>query len=313
MRQAIELRGDRRESIITSWFLFEGADTLTVIARRDPESAALRRGLETLTAAGDRRRPGRRRGRRHGPRHRPAGALRARGRAARAPRGPLPACPSRHRRTASRRPTPPWPSSTRSSAASTPLASGSGAPRRGSPTPAWMRLLRPSRTSAPTPTSSAPEPSRADAGDPWGGRLKLSAETYSSVSDPIFADELRSPLQREFTRGAGRQRHSFRALRRIGRVAPGDRLDPRALRRSAHRPMPTARCTAPRSAPAASGAPSAHGPGPQASRRSAGRPKDGMEGLPGRRSWASRLHRTVGSAHAPIGGPSAQHRCRPER
>ncbi len=113
-----------------------------------------------------------------------------------------------------------------------------------------------------------------------GRRLKLSAV----ISLVIYSLSEREACQRRSVRrSAGVP--LIRALRRIGRVAPGDRPDHRAPRRSAHRPMPTARCTAPRSAPAASGAPSAHGPGPQASRRSAGRPT----GRDGRGSGSSLL------------------------
>ena len=73
---------------------------------------------------------------------------------------------------------------------------------------------------------------------------------------------------------------------------PGARVDHRAPRPSAHRPIP--RRVLLLDAPAASGAPSAHGQGPQAGRRSADRPKSGMAEGPDRRSCASRVHRTAG-------------------
>ena len=50
LRRAIEKRGANHEAIISSWFLFEAADTLTLIAVRDPASAALRDGVELLAA-----------------------------------------------------------------------------------------------------------------------------------------------------------------------------------------------------------------------------------------------------------------------
>jgi tetratricopeptide (TPR) repeat protein len=50
IRRAIEHRGTNRESIISSWFLFEAVDTLTAIHARNPDSEALRAGIEALTA-----------------------------------------------------------------------------------------------------------------------------------------------------------------------------------------------------------------------------------------------------------------------
>ena len=50
IRRAIERRGTNRESIISSWFLFEAVDTLTAIAARNPDSAALRSGIEAIAA-----------------------------------------------------------------------------------------------------------------------------------------------------------------------------------------------------------------------------------------------------------------------
>jgi tetratricopeptide (TPR) repeat protein len=50
IRRAIELRGTNRESIISSWFLFEAVDTLSAIAARDPDSEALRDGIEAVGA-----------------------------------------------------------------------------------------------------------------------------------------------------------------------------------------------------------------------------------------------------------------------
>jgi hypothetical protein len=50
LRRAIEKRGVKREAIISSWFLFEAADTLSAIAVRDSASPALRMGLELLAS-----------------------------------------------------------------------------------------------------------------------------------------------------------------------------------------------------------------------------------------------------------------------
>ena len=50
IRRAIERRGANRESIISSWFLFEVVDTLTAIFARDVGSAALRSGIEALAS-----------------------------------------------------------------------------------------------------------------------------------------------------------------------------------------------------------------------------------------------------------------------
>jgi hypothetical protein len=46
--RAVERRGELRESIISSWFLFEATDTLTAIAAVDPASADLRAGIASL-------------------------------------------------------------------------------------------------------------------------------------------------------------------------------------------------------------------------------------------------------------------------
>ena len=50
IRRAIERRGTNHESIISSWFLFEAVDTLTAVSIRDPDSAALRSGIDDLAA-----------------------------------------------------------------------------------------------------------------------------------------------------------------------------------------------------------------------------------------------------------------------
>ncbi|MGH2384933.1 MAG: tetratricopeptide repeat protein, partial [Candidatus Limnocylindria bacterium] len=50
LRRAIEKRGTNHEAIISSWFFFEAADTLTLIAARDPASAPVRAGVELLAA-----------------------------------------------------------------------------------------------------------------------------------------------------------------------------------------------------------------------------------------------------------------------
>ncbi|HET9880066.1 MAG TPA: BREX system ATP-binding domain-containing protein [Candidatus Limnocylindria bacterium] len=48
LRRGVERRGADRELVLTSWFLFEGTDTLAVIAARDTASPALPAGLELL-------------------------------------------------------------------------------------------------------------------------------------------------------------------------------------------------------------------------------------------------------------------------
>jgi tetratricopeptide (TPR) repeat protein len=63
LREAIRRRGTIEDSIISAWFAFEATDGLTIIALRDPESAALREGLRLVaefcrTIARDVARPG---------------------------------------------------------------------------------------------------------------------------------------------------------------------------------------------------------------------------------------------------------------
>ncbi len=48
LREVIERRGDISETVLSPWFAFEAADGLTTIFVRDPDSAALREGLELL-------------------------------------------------------------------------------------------------------------------------------------------------------------------------------------------------------------------------------------------------------------------------
>ena len=48
--RGIELRGTSEEAMISAWYLFEAADTLSVIAARDPSSAAVRAGLDSVAA-----------------------------------------------------------------------------------------------------------------------------------------------------------------------------------------------------------------------------------------------------------------------
>jgi hypothetical protein len=50
IREAIERRGANRESIISTWFLFEAVDALTAIHARTPDSGAIRDGIEALAA-----------------------------------------------------------------------------------------------------------------------------------------------------------------------------------------------------------------------------------------------------------------------
>jgi adenylate cyclase len=48
--RAIDLRGDRDEATISTWFVFEAVDALTAIAVREPGSDALRDGIERVAA-----------------------------------------------------------------------------------------------------------------------------------------------------------------------------------------------------------------------------------------------------------------------
>ena len=48
IERGIELRGTRNEPTMSAWYLFEVIDTLSAIASRDPSSAALRDGLESV-------------------------------------------------------------------------------------------------------------------------------------------------------------------------------------------------------------------------------------------------------------------------
>ena len=50
IRRAIELRGTRREAVISSWLLFEATDTLSAIAARDRSAPVVRDGIDTLAA-----------------------------------------------------------------------------------------------------------------------------------------------------------------------------------------------------------------------------------------------------------------------
>ncbi|HET7636855.1 MAG TPA: BREX system ATP-binding domain-containing protein, partial [Candidatus Limnocylindria bacterium] len=50
LRRAIDRRGTNPEPIISSWFLFEGTDVMTAIARRAPSSPDLRAGVELLSS-----------------------------------------------------------------------------------------------------------------------------------------------------------------------------------------------------------------------------------------------------------------------
>ncbi|MDQ3149051.1 MAG: AAA family ATPase, partial [Chloroflexota bacterium] len=50
LRDAVERRGDRPDGLISAWLAFEAADAMTRIAGRDPESPALREGLELLAS-----------------------------------------------------------------------------------------------------------------------------------------------------------------------------------------------------------------------------------------------------------------------
>ena len=50
IRRAIELRGTRPESVMSSWLLFEATDTLSSIAARDRSPAVVRDGIDTLAA-----------------------------------------------------------------------------------------------------------------------------------------------------------------------------------------------------------------------------------------------------------------------
>jgi tetratricopeptide (TPR) repeat protein len=50
IEHGIELRGTRNEPTMSAWYLFEVIDTLSTIAARDPSSAALRDGLESVAA-----------------------------------------------------------------------------------------------------------------------------------------------------------------------------------------------------------------------------------------------------------------------
>jgi adenylate cyclase len=48
--RGIEMRGTSEEAMISAWYLFEATDTLSVIAARDPSSAAVRAGLDSVAA-----------------------------------------------------------------------------------------------------------------------------------------------------------------------------------------------------------------------------------------------------------------------
>ena len=48
INRGIELRGTSEEAMISAWYLFEVTDTLSAIATRDPSSAAVRAGLESV-------------------------------------------------------------------------------------------------------------------------------------------------------------------------------------------------------------------------------------------------------------------------
>ena len=50
IRQAIERRGDIREAALSAWLAFESADALTAVSLREPESPALRDGLELVAS-----------------------------------------------------------------------------------------------------------------------------------------------------------------------------------------------------------------------------------------------------------------------
>jgi class 3 adenylate cyclase/tetratricopeptide (TPR) repeat protein len=50
IRRGIERRGTRTEPTISTWYLFEATDALSTIAARGPSSAALREGLDAVTA-----------------------------------------------------------------------------------------------------------------------------------------------------------------------------------------------------------------------------------------------------------------------
>ena len=50
INRGIELRGTSEEAMISAWYLFEVTDALSTIATRDPSSAAVRDGLESVAA-----------------------------------------------------------------------------------------------------------------------------------------------------------------------------------------------------------------------------------------------------------------------
>ena len=50
IRLAMERRGDTREGILSTWFVFEATDALTATVVRDPDSPALRDGLELVAS-----------------------------------------------------------------------------------------------------------------------------------------------------------------------------------------------------------------------------------------------------------------------